>query len=521
MSGERLRVRGRVRRPDADEVAELARAEHLHLSVEEAAAFSDAIGMAFGALDAIDDLPPLPRPSRPPVTRDPGGPPEPGSDPLCAFIRRCDVRGASDGPLAGVTVGLKDSIAVAGVPLTNGSRTTPFVPGEDAVVVERLLDAGAWIVGKLTMDDFSMAGTGETCAFGVPRNPRDPRRSAGGSSGGTGAAVAGGLVDLGLGVDSGGSGRVPAAFCGAIALKATHGRIPAHGCTHADHTIDAVCPTTTSVELLARVVDAISGHDDRDPLWVRARPEQTSCVATLEHGVEGLRIGLVRETLGEPCQPAVRAGVDRVADALVAAGATVVDVSVPLWRAAGPIRLPLYALSMWAMAQSDGIGWGHLGEVEPERARAFGLVRRAEADDFPPLLKLWLLIGRSCQKQNLVHYLAKAQRVRRALRGQIDAALTQADLLLTPTTPITAPELLDRPATEIELLSRLDARAGVDTSPLNLGGHPALAMPSGLDDDGLPTSAQLVGRHFEDELTLRAARVVERADLLHSQKETT
>ena len=150
-------------------------------------------------------------------------------NPFNVFITKCRIEGAVSGRLAGRTVGVKDNIAVVGVPTTNGSRFTPYVPSMDAVVVEQTLGAGGTIVGKLNMDDFGAAGTGETSAFGAPRNPVNPAYSAGGSSGGSGAAVRAGEVDLALAVDQGGSSRIPAAFCGVVTAKATHGLVPSFG----------------------------------------------------------------------------------------------------------------------------------------------------------------------------------------------------------------------------------------------------------------------------------------------------
>src|SRR5581483_2497108 len=164
---------------------------------------------------------------------------------------------------------VKDNISVAGVPTTNASRMPPYIPDVDAVVVERIIEAGGAIVGKLNMDDMAAAGTGETSAFGPARNPIDPARSAGGSSGGSGAAVASGEVDIALGVDQGGSGRIPAAFCGVVTVKATQGLVPSFGVAHIDHTIDSVTPIARSVADVATTLEVIAGEDWRDPQWVR------------------------------------------------------------------------------------------------------------------------------------------------------------------------------------------------------------------------------------------------------------
>ena len=235
--------------------------------------FERLVGNALGMFDTIDMLPQPELPMRH-AGRAAGRSPRPGEDPLNAFITYCDVHGAERGPLVGRRVGLKDNIRLAGIRMTNGSSfLSDYVPVTDAVVVERLLDAGARIIGKLNMDDFGFAGTSETSAFGMIHNPHNPAFSAGGSSGGCGAAIVNGDVDVAIAVDQGGSGRVPASWCGAVALKATHGLVPSHGITYLDHTIDFVTPLTRTVEELAQVMTVIAGDDPRDPQWVRGAIE--------------------------------------------------------------------------------------------------------------------------------------------------------------------------------------------------------------------------------------------------------
>jgi amidase len=511
MAAPHGRIRAFIRRPTPEQLVELGAKEFLRLTPAEAVEYA---GIIDGFLSEFDRLDELPQPLTPLKhwRRDPGRTPTPEEDPFNAFIRVCRVEGTGEGPLAGLRAGVKDSIAVAGVPVSNGSRTAPYVPTTDAVVIERLLDAGASIVGKLNMDDFAV-GAGETSAWGPARNPYDPRRSAGGSSGGTGSAVASGAIDLGLGADNGGSGRIPAAYCGVVSLKPTHGLIPSHGVTYLDHTFDAMCPTARTVELAARMTDVVSGHDDRDPQWVRATPVPTAAVAELGRGVEGLRIGVVREsTPNGLCEPGVCARLRDAADALVRAGAEVQETSLPMWADSLTIAAALWVPLWWAMVQSEGQGFGHLGAVDVERVHAFALSRRWEADEFPPFMKLSLLLGRYLHEAYFSVSLAKAQNLRAELRRQMDAQFASLDLLLTPTTPQAAPVLLAAPASDTELLNRAmdgPTSAAGNTVPLNLTGHPALAVPSGLDEKGMPVSVQIVARHFQDALTFRAAEVIE------------
>lgn len=511
MAAPRGRIRGFVRRPTPERVTALGAAEHLALTAHEAEQYAAVLDQVLVGVDRLDELT-APVPPLAFTDRDPGGPPTEAQDPFHAFVRRCRVTGAPDGPLARLTVGVKDNLAVAGVPITNASRTLSHVPTTDAVVVTRLLEAGADVVGKTNLDDFSTSGTGESSWYGPPRNAVDAARSAGGSSGGSGSAVRSGAVDLAIGVDEGGSARIPASFNGVVSIKPTQGLVPSHGMTYMDHTIDGVCPIARTVELTARMLDVMSGHSDRDPQWVRGRPEPTTTAATLGAGVDGMRIGVVAEGVGtDLCEPGVLAAFESSCATLESAGATVVPVSIPLWADGWSIASTLLLHLAWLTAQTDGAGYSHLGEVDVERTHAFGLVRRLEADSFPPFFKVWLMGGRYLHDDYFSTYFAKAANLRRALTADIDAAFGSVDLLVTPTTPQVAPVLLDRPAEDSELLARGTTMVA-NTCVLNLSGHPALAVPNGVDPEtAMPTSLQVVAPHWQDALTFRAGAVVEAA----------
>jgi amidase len=227
--------------------------------------------------------------------------------------------------------------------------------------------------------------------------------------------------------------------------------------------------------------------------------------------VAGLRIGVLDEGVGpEDCEADVLARFGTACEALADGGATVRRVSVPLWRDAWAIELGMLCHLGWAMAQSEGMGWGHMGAVDEARAHAFALVRRLEADEFPPFLKVWLLAGRYLHDRYLSTVYARAQNLRRALAAQVDQALLEVDLLVMPTTPHVAPLLLDEPDGDLALLSRGTTMV-MNTAPTNLTGHPSLAVPTGLDGDRLPTSIQIVGRQLADADTFRAGAVVEAA----------
>jgi amidase len=488
--------------PTSGDVEKLAALDGIELDAGEAAELLPVVAALVAAAGIVDELDaPLPPPRYGP--RDPGRRPEAGEDPFNAFITTCRVAGAPDGPLRGRSIGVKDNISVAGVPTTNGSRLGAYVPSADAVVVERILDAGGVITGKLNMDDFGAAGTGETSAFGPARNPVDPAYSAGGSSGGSGAAVRAGAVDLALAVDQGGSGRIPAAYCGVVAAKATHGLVPSFGITYIDHTIDFVTPLGRTVADTALLLEVIAGPDPRDPQWVRGeiRTERYTEAAGL--GVAGLSVAVIEESCDPSiCDEAVLAGVDRAVAALESAGAHVTRISLPIWAKALAIFQPYIGCLISNMVRSEHAGYGHLGAIDPAVVQAFGDARRARPADLPKQLKSWLVAERYLHERDSNATFARLQNLRLLVRERVSAALDGRDLLLTPTLPTTAPRLIEGPVTFAEIASRTSATMCFNTAPLNLTGHPALSVPSGTDSAGLPTALTAFRAAFELERLL-------------------
>jgi amidase len=497
---------GHLLPPTTQDLLSAAEREQLKLSEQQCADLQPFAEAFVRTLDDVEDLPDVIVPIRYPRT--PGRRPSPEEDPVNAFVRICDIAGASRGPLAGKRIGVKDNIAVAGVPLTNGSRTLSYTPQQDAVVVERVLDAGGVIAGKTNLDDFSASGFGDTSVFGPPRNPLKPSHSPGGSSGGSSAAVAAGLVDMALGVDQGGSVRMPAAACGLVGLKATHGLVPSFGVTAMDHTLDCIGPITRSVRDAALLLSVIAGEDWRDPQWVRG-VELDDYLAGVEDGVAGLRVGVVHEALDpDACQPAVLAGVEAVAGALRAAGADVETASIPLWSSGFAIWLGTLIGGWPPVLRAGSAGFGHLGLIEVERAHAAALVLSRQGHLLPPTIKLVLLVNAYLKERYQGVPLARAHNQRLALRRSLDEALERYDLLLAPTITRVAVPLPSGRLTAVEAMSRIVSET-ILSAPANVTGHPALALPSGLDADGLPTSAQLIGRRYGERRVLAAGAAVE------------
>ena len=510
-----------LRRPSVEELISLGDLDYLQLDAREAEDLGIIVDELLGVVEELTVLWSERDTPVPVGERWAGRRPSDGENPSNAFVWLCDVEGAPGGSLDGRLIGVKDNIDVGQIPTTNGSALNPYTALGDATVVERVLQAGARIVGKLNLDNYSSGGSGETSVFGPALNPVNPNHSAGGSSGGSGAALASGAVDLALGVDQAGSARIPASYCGTFALKATHGTVPTFGVTHLDHTLDAICPMARSVEDLALLYAAIAGPDWRDPQWL---PERDGSVANRvpaqasngTDGVTGLRFAVVREGIdAEVCAPDVLTAFDRSTDALRDAGAKVETISIPLWPYGYPIARPLLCHLVQGILFSEGEGYGHFGLVDLERMHAFATNRRLKGPSFPPNTKVWMLTGRYLQERYLSASFGVAQNLRLALREDIKAALSSFDCLLTPTTPFTAPLLETDQLNPSELVRQSPPQIAYNTAPANLSGHPALAAPNGEDAAGLPTSLQLVGAYFAEPLLFRIAQFLEQASGPH------
>jgi amidase len=387
---------------------------------------------------------------------------------------------------------VKDNIAVAGIPMTNGKRHLSVVPAEDAVVVERLLDAGATIVAKANLYHSD---------FGLTRNPRDPRFFAGGSSSGSAAAVASGTVELALGADQGGSIRTPAAWCGLVGMKATHGLVPSYGSVYWDHTLDYVGPMTATVEQNAAMLEVIAGGDWRDPQWVRADPVAGRYVRGLDGGVRGLRVGVVTESL-ENCTPAAAAAFAHATEQLKRRGADVVSVSVPLWSASRRIWMAVLTHGMTGMWASLGQGFGHLGRANPDLVAAAAQQAALDRQDRRASALAYEHLRQAC----LGAPLARVQNLRLELRRQVDGLFDGVDLLVTPTT-VTGPpelELADSSGSDRRVAEEVLRRIITNTAALNLTGHPALTVPFSTVEHDLPAGVQVIGRRFDEQSVYRA-----------------
>lgn len=496
-----------LRLPTAGDLQELAAASHFRLSPEELTDFQALMPAMFETLDALDRMPLAPAPLKYPQ-RDPGSRPDPKSDPFNAIIRRCSVKGAATGKLAGKRIGIKDNISVAGVPMTCGSSVMEgYVPEADATLVTRILDAGGHIVAKLNLDNFAFSGGGDTSSFGPTRNPHNSDHLAGGSSGGSGAALYYDDFDLTVGGDQGGSIRIPSSWCGVVGLKPTHSLVPYTGCIGIDPTFDHAGPMGRTVADVALLLEVIAGQDPNDPRQhggVKVEPYTQA----LGKDLKGSRIAVVREGFGGPlAEPDVDAAVQRALSTMRERGAEVEEVSIPMHREADRVAWGLMAEGAAALFWANGVGYHFKGTYDAGFGAAFGRFRKARGDDLPPTVKVVSLVGGYLNSRYHGRLYAKAQHLRGTLRAAYDAVLTNFDALAMPTTPMKAhryrPNL--RPG---ELVAHGWNMLG-NTAPFDMTGHPSISVPCG-KSGGLPVGLMLTGTHFDEMALFRIADAFER-----------
>jgi aspartyl-tRNA(Asn)/glutamyl-tRNA(Gln) amidotransferase subunit A len=411
--------------------------------------------------------------------------------------------GQDPGPLAGVPVALKDNLCTRGVPTTCSSKILEgWRPPYDATVVQRLTAAGAVVVGKTNLDEFAMGSSTENSAFGPTRNPHDPTRVPGGSSGGSAAAVAAGFAPLALGSDTGGSIRQPAALCGVVGVKPTYGAVSRYGLVAFASSLDQIGPFTTTVADAAVALEVMGGHDPMDSTSIpQPAPSLTD---VLDRGVDGLRIGIISELAGEGIDADVLDRLQAAAAALESAGAKVGEASVP----ATTYGLSAYYLIAPAEASSnlaryDGIRYG-LRVDGPTTGDVYDNTRSA---GFGAEVKRRIMLGTYALSAGYYDaYYGKALKVRTLIVRDFAAAYEQFDLLLSPTSPCEAFRLGDKTADPLTMYLN-----DVCTIPSNLSGQPAMSVPFGVGDEGLPVGIQVLAPMLGEPTMFRAAAVLEEA----------
>jgi aspartyl-tRNA(Asn)/glutamyl-tRNA(Gln) amidotransferase subunit A len=408
-------------------------------------------------------------------------------------------------PLAGIPLAIKDNLCTLGVRTTCSSRMLEtFVPPYESTVTQRLWNAGALLLGKTNLDEFAMGSSTETSAFGPSRNPWDPERVPGGSSGGSAAAVAAGECVASLGSDTGGSIRQPAAFCGVVGLKPTYGRVSRWGLIAFASSLDQVGPFTTSVADAAELLQVIAGADPHDATCLQV--PVPNYVAGLDAPLAGLRVGMIRQCFQEQgLDPEVKASVMAAASLLESLGCELVEVDCPRFDdgiATYYVIAPSEASAN--LARYDGVKYGYRSESGASLAE---MTAHTRAEGFGEEVQRRILIGTYALSAGYVDaYYRKAQQVRTLIRRDFERAFTQVDVLLTPTSPTTAFRFGAH--TEDPLAMYL---ADLLTIPANLAGLPAINVPCGFDTGGLPIGLQLIAGVLEEEKLLRVAHQFERA----------
>ncbi|MEM6679969.1 MAG: amidase family protein, partial [Pseudomonadota bacterium] len=408
-----------LRRPDAAEIAAIGEATGLDLTASEIATLEPIIAAVIEGYDALDQMPD-PLRTVTPAVRIPGPRPSPEEDPLNGVVRTCSVTAAPPvtGPLSGKSIGVKDTIAVAGLPMTCASRLLyDYTPDIDATVVKRILEAGGHITAVLNTDDFAFSGGGHTSCYGPGRNPVDPAHVPGGSSNGSATAPATGQVDIALGGDQGGSIRIPASFSGVVGHKPTHGLVPYTGIVGFDQTIDHIGPMAKTVADCALLLGVIAGVDDTaiDPRQPQVI-EPVDYTAALTGDVSGLKIAVITEGFETPqSTDAVNAAARGAAAKLASMGAEVTEVSVPMHKAVVPL---------WnCIAIEGGIESfyrGHAafqtkGYYNPRLISAMMRAVKTHAHDLSPTAKLGTVVGEYMRSRYDGVFYARAQNLSRQL----------------------------------------------------------------------------------------------------------
>ena len=412
---------------------------------------------------------------------------------------------------------LKDNIVQAGEPATCSSRILEnFVSPYDATVTERLQAAGAILVGRTNMDEFAMGSSTENSIYGPSHNPWDPTRACGGSSGGSAAAVAAGLVPLSLGSDTGGSIRQPASFCGVVGLKPTYGRVSRWGLVAFASSLDQIGPFGRTVGDCAAMLEVIAGHDPRDSTSLSEPAPRFGERSGngLDGSVEGLKIGLPSEYfVEEGVEPGVLSRVREAIAELESAGARFIPISLPhTEHTIATYYLIATAEASSNLARFDGVRYGRRAENVKDLQ---DLYQRSRSEGFGAEVKRRILLGTYVLSAGYYDaYYGKAQRVRTLIRRDFEAAFGQCDLILTPTTPETAFALGAKSGDPLSMYL-----SDVYTVSANLAGLPALSMPCGLSE-GMPVGLQLIGRPLDEATILRVGDALERRTEHHLARPT-
>lgn len=413
-------------------------------------------------------------------------------------------------PLAGIPIAVKDNICVRGMQTSCGSRILgPYHPPYNATVISRLNVAGSVIIGKTNCDEFAMGSSNENSAFGPVKNPWDISRVPGGSSGGSAAAVAAGIVPAALGSDTGGSVRQPAALCGVIGLKPTYGRVSRYGLVAFGSSLDQIGVLTRTAGDAAALLQVIAGRDPHDSTTADVPVPDYS--AELDKDIKGMRLGVSRALLGEGLNPEVRTAIEKAIDAYRDLGADIVEIDLPHAQYA----IAVYYIIATAEASSnlarfDGVRYGFRAEDAPALRNMY---RKTRDEGFGPEVKRRIMLGTYVLSAGYYDaYYLKAQKVRTLLRQDFTNAFRKCDAVLTPTTP--TPAFMFGEKVDDPLAMYLN---DVFTVTANLAGVPGVSIPCGLSSEGLPIGLQLLGPYWSEAKLLRLTQAYQNAQPFTAQ----
>ena len=414
-------------------------------------------------------------------------------------------------PAAGIPLGLKDLLSTKGMTTTCASRMLEnYVPAYDATVVARLRRSAAVFAGKLNMDEFAMGSSNENSAFKLVRNPWDTECVAGGSSGGSAAAVAADECIAALGSDTGGSIRQPAAFCGVVGLKPTYGRVSRYGLVAFASSLDQIGTLTKSVADAGLLLGEIAGHDPRDS--TSANLPVPDYLAAMEPEVKDLKIGIPREYFSADIHADVRDAVQQAIEVFTGLGAEIEEVSLPHTEyAVATYYLVATAEASSNLARYDGVKYGYR---VPDADGLIDMYRKTRARGFGPEVKRRIMLGTYALSAGYYDaYYKKAQQVRTLIRQDFEQAFSRCDLLLSPVSPTPAFKIGEKVADPLAMYL-----SDILTIPVNLAGLPAISVPCGFSREGLPIGLQLIARPFAEDCLLQAARHYEQATDWHLKK---
>ena len=494
--------------PSHTELQEIAKLHDFKLTDQELPVYVKSVEQSMVALKRLNQL--YDEQAKTAVRPTTGHRPSGQENQFGAWAWKTSIQETFTGPLQGKNVVIKDNVAVAGLPMLNGSPMLEgFVPSGDATVVTRILGAGGEIVGKAVAENLCFSGGSHTSYPFPVRNPHDPLHMSGGSSSGSAVLVAIGACDMAIGGDQGGSVRIPSSWCGIYGLKPTWGLVPYTGAFPIEPSLDHLGPMARNVDDVALLLEVIAGRDGLDARQGNTPFSLHSYKKQLHKPARQLTIGVLKEGFGWQgiSDGAVDDRIRAAADEFSRLGARLVDVSVPMHVHGLDIWSGIATEGAWStMVRGNSLSHGPQGFLDEELISFYANARKTRAAEFSPTVKSVILLGQYLDRKGGGKLYARAQNLRRILRAAYDDALLDVDLLLMPTTPRQAPRFPDNDGLEDYLEVALNMMQ--NTATFDASGHPAMNIPCGKIGK-LPTGMTLVGRHFDEVTVLAAAHLFE------------